>query len=160
MGGACMLWWMCGHQRANCRCCFLSSAMRASGVKLRASNLVASDFTQRTVLPTNSCSHISISVPHPTAICLRMPHVWLPFLGALEHESLSAPWKGDLSPRNALSKPIPIYHCNLSVIHFCWYLAIFSKTKASTLCFIWTKMILLSCVCVYMCLHMYVHVYM
>lgn len=55
----------------------------------------------------------------PTAVCLRTLHVQLPFLGALKHEASSAPWKGDLSPRNALSKPIPIYHCNLPVIHLC-----------------------------------------
>lgn len=41
-----------------------SFLLRASGVKFRASTLVASDFTHRTMLPTNSCLHIFISAPH------------------------------------------------------------------------------------------------
>lgn len=39
----------------------------------------------------------------PTAICLRVIYVRLPFLGALEHEASSAPCKGDLSPRNTIA---------------------------------------------------------
>lgn len=104
MEGGCMTWCMCGHQRAIWRCRFLSSA--GLGVKFRASTLVASDFTLRTMLPTNSSLHIFISAPHShlfkSDICatalLRGP--WT--------RSLICSMESGLEPSEYYSKPIPI----------------------------------------------------